>query len=204
MKELYARLLFLPTYSWNVLLGRVLKHRRWWDYVDPMVILGARPMHRDLKGLYAAGVRGMVNMCEEFPGPVAAYKTLGIEQLWLPTTDFQPPSLAHVTQGVDFIEKLSSRGDKVYVHCKAGRARSATVVICWLVKHRKMSITEAQEHLIACRPHVHPRLADRSVVREYLREHGFNPDGTAMTPEAAAAAAATDPPDEPSAAKVAG
>lgn len=151
------------------MLGRVLKHRRWWDYVDPDVILGARPMQRDLKRLYQEGVRGVVNMCQEFPGPVAAYKLLGIEQLWLPTIDFQPPKIEQVVQGVDFIEQVTNRGEKVYVHCKAGRARSATVVLCWLVKHRKMSVDEAQRHLLSCRPHVNPRLTSRAVVLDYIR-----------------------------------
>jgi atypical dual specificity phosphatase len=170
LKSFAARALFLPTYAWNVLLGRVLKHRRWWDYVDDGVILGARPLTRDLANLYREGVRAVINMCQEYPGPVDAYKKLGIEQLWLPTIDFQPPSLKHVSQGVDFIQQVVDRGDKVYVHCKAGRARSATVVLCWLVKHRKMSVVEAQTHLLLKRPHVHARLTERSVVKEYAKQ----------------------------------
>ena len=168
LRWLVANLLFLPTYAWNIVMGRILKRRRWWDYADPLVILGARPMTRDLQRLYDEGVRGVVNMCQEFPGPLKRYTKLGIEQLWLPTVDFQPPSIEFVGQGVDFIEQVTQRGDKVYVHCKAGRARSATVVLCWLVKHRKMSIAEAQLHLLACRPHVNAKLASRSVVKQYV------------------------------------
>jgi atypical dual specificity phosphatase len=41
-------------------------------------------------------------------------------------------------------------------------------VICWLVKHKGMSPEQAQAHLLACRPHVNPRLLSRPVVREYL------------------------------------
>ena len=36
-------------------------------------------------------------------------------------------------------------GGKVYVHCKAGRARSATVAMCWLMKAKNMSAEEAQQ-----------------------------------------------------------
>ncbi len=169
MKPFVAKAVFWPTYLWNILLGRVLKHRRWWDYVDEGVILGARPMTQDLANLYKEGVRAVVNMCQEYPGPVADYKKLGIEQLWLPTVDFQHPSMEHVSQGVDFIQQVVERGEKVYVHCKAGRARSATVVLCWLVKHRRMTIDEAQALLLVKRPHVHAKLTERNVVKEYVK-----------------------------------
>ncbi len=182
VKSFIARALFWPTYVWNLLLGRVIKHRRWWDYVDEGVILGARPLTRDLANLYQEGVRAVINMCQEFPGPVLEYKKLGIEQLWLPTIDFQPPSLEHVSQGVDFIQKVVERGDKVYVHCKAGRARSATVVLCWLVKHRRMSIAEAQALLLTKRPHVHAKLTERQVVIEYVNRLKQEQDESAANP----------------------
>ena len=106
-------------------------------------------------------------MCQEYSGPKSEYQRLGIEQLWLPTIDFNPPTFEDVTRGVDFIKKHASLGGKVYVHCKAGRARSATVVICWLVRHRSMALTEAQSHLLLKRPHVNARLSERVVVRQY-------------------------------------
>jgi atypical dual specificity phosphatase len=38
-------------------------------------------------------VRGVINFCEEYEGPVEQYKELGIQQLYLPTTDHFEPSL---------------------------------------------------------------------------------------------------------------
>lgn len=35
--------------------------------------------------LYASGVRGVINLCGEYKGPLADYKHFGIEQLWVPT-----------------------------------------------------------------------------------------------------------------------
>ncbi|MFN5274384.1 MAG: hypothetical protein ACK5E3_14335, partial [Planctomycetota bacterium] len=61
----------------------------------------------------------------------------------------------------------------------AGRARSATIVICWLVKHRGMSPQEAQAHLLACRPQVNPHLLKRPVVREFL---GLKPSDSPTGP----------------------
>lgn len=170
MPPWFARLIFWPTFFWNLLLGRVLRIRHWWDYVDEHVILGARPLRKDVQTLATdLQVTGVVNMCEEFRGHDELYRQQGIEQLWLPTTDFQPPTLDSVARGVEFLQSHASRGGKVYVHCKAGRARSATVVICWLVKYRGMTLEQAQQHLLKCRPHTNARLAERPVVQEFCK-----------------------------------
>lgn len=168
MLPFFARSLFLPTFAWNYLLARVLHRRHWWDSVDPDVILGALPLKRDVPKLAKLQVRGVINMCQEYPGPKEAYQQHNIEQLWLPTVDFNPPSLEAVQKGVEFLHQKTKQNQRVYVHCKAGRARSATIVICWLVKHRGMSPEQAQAHLLACRPHVNPRLLSRPVVRVFL------------------------------------
>ena len=168
MRPLIARSLFVPTFAWNYLLGRILHRRNWWDQVDPLVILGALPLRRDVPKLAELQVRGVINMCQEYPGPKTAYEKYNIEQLWLPTVDFNPPSIEAVRKGVEFLAQKTNNNQRVYVHCKAGRARSATIVICWLVKHRGMSPQEAQAHLLACRPQVNPHLLKRAVVREFL------------------------------------
>ncbi len=149
-------------------MARVVRLRRWWDPIDPHVVLGAMPMRRDVPILAGLGVRGVINMCREYRGPIAAYEKHGIEQLWLPTIDFNPPSLEDVHRGVEFLDRLTSQNKTVYVHCKAGRARSATIVLCWLVHTKKMTPEQAQFHLLQCRPHVHASLLARPVVQEYL------------------------------------
>jgi len=165
--KMIAAVAWAPTLAWNLLLGRMLHVRDWWDWVDPQVLIGGYPFARDVARLQALGICGVVNMCAEYRGPCSAYARAGIEQLWLPTVDFTPPTLPDVDRGVAFIERFVSRGQKVYVHCKAGRARSATVVICWLYRDRRMSLQEAQQALLAARPHVNPHLTDRAVVRQF-------------------------------------
>lgn len=166
MQRWLARAVYYPTLGYNLLLGRVLKIRRWWDSIDDQVILGARPMPRDPNRFQQLGITGVVNMCEELPGPLAEYERLGIEQLWLPTVDFSHPSRADVERGAEFIQQHYQRGGKVYVHCKAGRARSATIVLWWLIKYRGMKPQQAQKHLLECRPHTNPRIYLRPVIAE--------------------------------------
>ena len=164
---LYARTIFYPTLWWNMLLGRLLKIRRWWDQVDDHVILGAFPFAVDVARLAEQGVGAVVNTCEEYSGPTAEYEKHGITQLRIPTVDFTHPKLKDVEKAVHFMDDAVSQGKKVYVHCKAGRARSATVVICWLIKNKDISADEGQRLLNQFRPHINQRLPERPVVQQF-------------------------------------
>ena len=44
------------------------------------------------------------------------------------------PTLANLQKGVQFAIKYHSLGQSVYVHCKAGRSRSATMVAAYLIQ----------------------------------------------------------------------
>ena len=54
----------------------------------------------------------------------------------LPTTDlFSAPSQQRLQEGVAWmVDERSSGKGSVYVHCKAGRARSATLVAAYLIQ----------------------------------------------------------------------
>lgn len=63
------------------------------------------------------------------------WKDHGVEFLQLSTTDiFETPCQEKLQQGVLFIDKFKKNGGSVYVHCKAGRTRSATLVGCYLMQ----------------------------------------------------------------------
>lgn len=64
------------------------------------------------------------------------WKKHGVTQLKIPTVDFTAtPTQEDICKAVDFIQDYrDNKKGSVYVHCKAGRTRSATVVACYLVK----------------------------------------------------------------------
>ncbi len=166
---LKARVLFYPTLVWNVVLGRWFKSRNWWDRIDTYVLLGALPFARDVPQLFDAGIRAVVNTCEEYAGPVEQYKSFDMEQMWMPTIDFTHPSYQDVCRAVEFIDKNVMAEKSVYIHCKAGRGRSATVAICWLMKDKQINASDAQRWLTEKRPHVNQHLTSRPVVQEFER-----------------------------------
>lgn len=177
-RKVYAKTVFYPTLAWNCLLGRILGLRRWWDHIDPHVIVGAYPFARDVSAMSEDGVRAVVNTCEEYEGPIKQYADAGIEQLRIPTTDFTHPRLADIQQAVEFVQSHVEKQQTVYIHCKAGRARSATVAMCWLLKYRAMTLDQAQSHLLRHRSHINPRLTQRPVVIEYHRSLGSSRSNT--------------------------
>jgi atypical dual specificity phosphatase len=83
--------------------------------------------------LFINKVRGVVNLCEEYSGPIRQYEKLGISHLRLPTVDHFESSVEDLERAVTFIRKHKDDGSKVYVHCRAGHGRSAAVVFAWLM-----------------------------------------------------------------------
>jgi protein tyrosine/serine phosphatase len=59
-----------------------------------------------------------------------------IEQKIIRTADFNPVALDDLKEAVESIRKeIQDNHGHVYVHCKAGRGRSATAVICYLLMY---------------------------------------------------------------------
>ncbi|KAI5383158.1 hypothetical protein KIW84_070533 [Lathyrus oleraceus] len=53
-----------------------------------------------------------------------------------------------------FITDNATCGKTTYVHCKAGRGRSTTIVLCYLVEYKHMTPAAALEYVRSRRPRV--------------------------------------------------
>lgn len=95
------------------------------------------------------------------------WKSLGIEFLQLPTTDiFEAPCQDKLQTGVHFMNQFLPANLRfadtsaqqppgtVYVHCKAGRTRSATLVGCYLMRKNNWTPEQAVQHMRDRRPHI--------------------------------------------------
>jgi protein-tyrosine phosphatase len=58
----------------------------------------------------------------------------------------------------EFIHTALSTGKHVLVHCFAGKSRSASVVIGYLIKHCNMRFEEAYTHVKHIRPSIDPNI----------------------------------------------
>lgn len=129
--KIVSKAFFLPTFP----ITALMRVGNYWTKIDDTLILGCAPMgfagHPE--ELYKLGVRGVVNMCYEYNGPKDSYARLGMKQLHLPTVDHCEPQLSQMKEAVAFIKHHKDRGEKVYVHCKAGHGRAASIALCWMM-----------------------------------------------------------------------
>ncbi|KAM6158299.1 phosphatidylglycerophosphatase and protein-tyrosine phosphatase 1 [Rhynchocyon petersi] len=174
-----ARVLFYPTLLYTLFRGKVPGpgHRDWYHRVDSTVLLGALPLRSMTRRLVQGeNVRGVITMNEEYEtrflcNSSKEWKEVGVEQLRLSTVDMTGvPTVAHLKKGVQFALKYKSLGQCVYVHCKAGRSRSATMVAAYLIQVHNWSPEEAVSFLTKIRSHIHVRPGQLEVLKEF---HGI-------------------------------
>uniref|UniRef100_A0A7N0VKK7 phosphatidylglycerophosphatase n=1 Tax=Kalanchoe fedtschenkoi TaxID=63787 RepID=A0A7N0VKK7_KALFE len=165
-----ARLLFYPTLVYNLVRNTIEAEFRWWDQVDEFILLGAVPFPSDVHRLRELGVRGVVTLNEPYETlvPPSLYHANGINNLVIPTRDYCfAPSTSDISRAVSFIHENSLHRQATYVHCKAGRGRSTTIVLCYLVQHRQMAPDAAYEYVKSIRPRVRLAPAQWQAVKEY-------------------------------------
>lgn len=118
-------------------------------------------------------VRGVITMNEEYEtrflcNSSKEWEKAGVEQLRLSTVDMTGvPTLANLQKGVQFAIKYHSLGQSVYVHCKAGRSRSATMVAAYLIQVYHWTPEEAIRAITKIRSHVYIRPGQLEVLKEF-------------------------------------
>ncbi len=159
------RLAFYPSLWVNRLMCALgLWHQA--DWVDDHVAAGSLPSARELRRFAELGVGAVVNLCEEYAGDAAALASCGLRQLRLPTLDYHCPSREHLLEGIAFMQSEVAAGRKVLVHCKAGRGRSAIMVLCYLMVTRRIGATEALAILRKARPRLARGIERYEIVRQ--------------------------------------
>ncbi|GFS26695.1 protein tyrosine phosphatase, mitochondrial 1 [Elysia marginata] len=153
-----GRVFFYPTLAWNIGWCN-LTGRAWYDRLDETVLLGALPLRPMMKTLVEKEhVKAMVTMNESyelkyFTPSEKELSDLGIERLHLSTPDLTAtPTQEQITQAVEFIMSHRARKNSVYVHCKAGKTRSATVAACYLMNLHKWDVKTAVTFMKEKRP----------------------------------------------------
>lgn len=152
------RLIYETSLSYGYLRNK-LSPDKWPSYskINDSLILGRLPLKNtnDHILLKEEGVGAILSLVEGFENkslgllsdPVTPkdWESLGIDQLQIQTADFSPLTTDSIKKGVEYIEKQQALGKKVYVHCKAGRTRSAAVIVAHLRKKHPEQFKTVEE-----------------------------------------------------------
>ncbi len=122
----------------------------------PYLYLGCRDAAESLQGLRQNGITRILNVTTHIPN---FYQGDGITYKQIPVEDsFKVDMLPHLEGALQFIEETRTRGEKVLVHCHAGRSRSVTVVVAYLIKFYNYTLKEALKFVGMHKPDVSPNL----------------------------------------------
>jgi protein-tyrosine phosphatase len=145
---------FITTLQWLRTVGLAWLTGRLslkFSQVTPNIYLGPQYGRFGKASLEKAGVTASINMRSEFDDAAAG---LALEQYaYLPTDDNTAPTLAHLQEGVAFIERIVADEGIVYVHCGSGVGRAPTMVAAYLIA-QGLSVDAAIEKIRTARPFV--------------------------------------------------
>lgn len=142
-------------------LSRMIKrlNQFWWHEITPDLFLGGIPLanHDHLKGVKKLGVKSILAVLDDievnietfFSTPVREkdWTSEGISYRRLRCSDMQAMTLQELKDSVEWLHEQIAKGKLVYVHCKAGRGRSAMIVIAYLIRYHKMTLAKAKAFL---------------------------------------------------------
>lgn len=163
------------TLSYNWLL-HILGMREWWNVIpishngfEPLfgVMLGALPLKNKghIEKICNEGVGAILSAVEPFethslgifsePVTPSDWKAHGVHHRSIVTPDYVGIKQSQILEGVETLHQWIQDGKRVYVHCKAGRGRSATLVICYLMKYSGIdNVESAIAYVTRCRPQI--------------------------------------------------
>ncbi len=128
-----------PSAEWCLLPALLvgwLVQRRWlkrqpaWREITPGVFFGRKLVAHEAMALLNDGPLAVLDLTAETNAPVV-FRELA-RYFNLPLLDLVPPSPADIGRALDFISEQQPQR-RVFIHCKLGLQRSATIAAYWLV-----------------------------------------------------------------------
>lgn len=152
----------------------------WWTKIEPFnLYLGALPLKNEghLEKISELGVTDVLSLVESFemkdgwvntPVKGQDWEGKGISFKQIQAADFLPLKQEEIEEGAQHLNTLLQQGRTIYVHCKAGRGRSASIVIVYLMKFQGFSFDKAFELVKEQRPQINLNDQQRGAILEYF------------------------------------
>lgn len=159
-----------------------LVQKNWWHRVSDDVLLSAIPLVQHIPQLKEEGITHVITIVEDFelergmvhPVTPELWRQHGIEQLQARVQDrtaVPPETLRKIANYIARVRRENADA-KFLVHCKAGRGRSATVVVADQLTQKNGSVEDIPEEcrsLKAIRPYVHVNEKQQKSLYQYIK-----------------------------------
>ncbi|KAF9325881.1 hypothetical protein BGZ91_002202 [Linnemannia elongata] len=120
-------------------------------YLGPEIVTNSQ-----VEELDRLGVKRILNMATECEDVLVAQRP-GMEYHKIGVYDnVEADVSAGLLKAVDII--AASKDSAIYVHCKAGKSRSVTATIAYLISHLQWPLNKAYQHVLTNRPCMCPNL----------------------------------------------
>ena len=151
----------------------VIYHRPMnFSFVDNYICGSARIMSKkDIDWLKKKKVKSILALTEA-SAPSPWFEGSGILYKHVPVKNHFAPTLAQLEECVDFIERNVQQGNKIMVHCAAGKGRTGTVIAAYFCKRDNISADIAIEKIRAKRSgsvERNPRSCQEDAVIEFRK-----------------------------------
>ncbi|XP_067845063.1 dual specificity protein phosphatase 10 isoform X2 [Heptranchias perlo] len=124
---------------------------------DPLVLKGNEQDAQDIEKMQRMNIGYIINVTTHLP--LYHYEKGIFHYKRLPATDSNKQNLRqYFEEAFEFIEEAHQCGKGLLIHCQAGVSRSATIVIAYLMKHTRMTMTDAYKFVKGKRPIISPNL----------------------------------------------
>uniref|UniRef100_A0A0N5ALM4 Phosphatidylglycerophosphatase and protein-tyrosine phosphatase 1 n=1 Tax=Syphacia muris TaxID=451379 RepID=A0A0N5ALM4_9BILA len=173
---MFQLIAFYPSLAYNLVRNYLQpKKWSWYNRIDDVVILGGLPFQSTAKQLLKENVGGVVCCTEDYELRAAFnamkpadWLNLSVAVHQVPMKDFTGAApINDINMAVAFIKGIGKSGKSVYVHCKAGRTRSALIVMCYLMQKNNWMANVAFDYVKMHRPQAIMRTNQWRTVNEY-------------------------------------
>lgn len=169
---------YLTSKFWNIC---------WWHNINEHIILGAIPLHNanHLEQLNQEKIGAVLSILEDFEmiptlylHPISAEDWIdnNIKFMQVKVPDGSKVPLGDIKKCISYLSENVENHRKCYVHCKAGRGRSASIVLCYMLYNlhkkeiviTKSDIQKTYEYLISIRNEVNISEIQFASIYEYI------------------------------------
>ncbi len=115
--------------------------------IEPNLWLGGKSEAVDRQWLSEREIGHILNVTDNIKNYFEGDEVIKYMQIKV-TDSFDAPIDKYFTAGVAFIHQALNSASAVLVHCKEGRSRSTSLVVAYLIKHKKLQFEVAHVSLL--------------------------------------------------------